>query len=106
MTISKNLYIIIIILFIRYTSLHQDKIFPFSGKADVKGDYHNILNIPLSSGTTWKEYKPLLINEAIPFLKDFNPDLIIICAGFDALGSDEMASVRIQWLIVHWSMII
>jgi acetoin utilization deacetylase AcuC-like enzyme len=42
------------------------------------------------------------VNESIQFLKEFNPDIVIVCAGYDALGSDEMAGVSIQSIdLIH-----
>ena len=31
----------------------------------------------------------------MPFLKEFDPDLVIVSAGYDALASDELANVQL-----------
>lgn len=80
---------------IKYTSIHQSNAFPYSGTADVKGDFNNILNIPISAGTTYESYISLLKDQAIPFLKDFNPELVIVCAGYDALATDTLAELNL-----------
>ena len=37
----------------------------------------------------------MLQERAVPFLKEFNPDLVIVSAGYDALASDELANVQL-----------
>lgn len=81
---------------IRYSSLHQDKIFPNSGHADVRGMHQNILNYPLPAQTTFDTYGPLFTNKVLPFLAEWKPELVIVCAGYDALASDDMASFQLQ----------
>lgn len=82
---------------IRYCSLHEENNFPNTGHASVTGHYNNILNIPLPSGTKWKGlYQHKLINEAIPYLQSFQPDLVIVCAGYDAMASDELSTLLFQ----------
>lgn len=79
---------------IRYTSIHQEDLFPYGqGKRDQTGDHGNILNIPVPMGTTWETYEPYLTSQAIPFLKEFDADVLIVSAGYDALISDEISSV-------------
>jgi acetoin utilization deacetylase AcuC-like enzyme len=81
---------------IKYVSLHEHPLFPFSGKTDVKGDYNNILNIILDSGTKIESYEQKLKSEAIPFLLEFQPDIIIVCAGYDALSSDDLSNLMLH----------
>ena len=79
---------------IRYTSLHQYGIFPNEGKeGEIDG---NILNIELPLGTDGKTYFPLFKEKAIPYIKDFNPDMLIVCAGYDALAKDPLADMNLQ----------
>jgi acetoin utilization deacetylase AcuC-like enzyme len=80
----------------RYASLHQGKIFPYGrGGIEETGKYGNVLCSPLEQGCKWPEYEPALRNRAIPFLKEFNPELLIVSAGFDALSSDELAGLNL-----------
>ena len=67
---------------IRYSSLHQDRIFPNSGNEDVHGQHNNIKNVPLPGGTTYASFKPLLTSSVLPYLKEFDPQLVIVCAGY------------------------
>lgn len=82
---------------IRYSSIHQYGIFPYGrGSPAETGNFQNIRNIPLSGGEKWHQYEPLLVNNAIPFLKEFEPELLIVCSGYDALASEELASVALE----------
>jgi acetoin utilization deacetylase AcuC-like enzyme len=60
------------------------------------GEHGNILNIPLEAGCSWVEYKKHLVEKALPFLVGFEADLLIVCAGFDAMHSDETAEVMLH----------
>jgi acetoin utilization deacetylase AcuC-like enzyme len=71
---------------IRYTSLHQEGIFPYRGKVEEVGPIGNIRNVPLPGGTKWDTYEPALVEKAIPFLKEFDPELVIVSAGYGALS--------------------
>lgn len=81
----------------RYASIHQSPAFPYLGERfGVTGEHKNILNIPILADTTWTcGYKQKFYEDVLPFLKneEWEPDIIIICAGYDALDSDELASV-------------
>ena len=80
---------------IKYASIHQDGIFPYGrGKRTERGNYQNILSVPLPAGTSGDSYLKIFRQEVIPFIKDFHPQLVIVCAGYDALQSDELAEVR------------
>lgn len=80
---------------IRYASCHQADIFPYGrGKRDEVGVYNNICNVPLPSCTKGDGWLRALKDELVPFLKDFRPQLLIVCAGYDGLASDELAQVH------------
>ena len=63
-------------------SLHQCPLWPWSGEPEEGGD--NVLNIPLAPYTPREEYMRLFREEVLPKLKEFNPDIIFVSAGFDA----------------------
>ena len=81
---------------IAYVSTHQFPFYPMTGYAHETGDHDNILNIPMRSGATISEYLPVFEKQIIPFLKNFNPDLLIISAGFDANADDPLAGVLLK----------
>ncbi|CAM9178888.1 unnamed protein product [Choristocarpus tenellus] len=82
---------------IRYCSLHQGGIFPGTGGAEDMGPLENLKHIPFfKGGETWDDYGPRFENEAIPWLKEFNPDILIVSAGFDGLEAEELATMSLQ----------
>jgi acetoin utilization deacetylase AcuC-like enzyme len=81
---------------IAYCSLHQEPCYPGTGKASEQGKYNNVLNLPLPPGSTIEVYQPLFEQEVIPFLTNFQPDLLIVSAGYDANAADPLAEMCLQ----------
>lgn len=81
---------------IAYCSLHQFPCYPGTGQASEKGAYNNVLNLPLSPGGTVAVYQPLFEQKVMPFLSNFQPDLLIVSAGYDATAADPLASMNLQ----------
>ena len=80
---------------IAYCSLHQSPCYPGTGDADEHGAYGNVLNIPLYPGGGIAEYLSAFESLVVPFLSKFEPDLLIVSAGFDATASDPLASMTL-----------
>jgi acetoin utilization deacetylase AcuC-like enzyme len=83
---------------IRYVSIHQTPAFPYEGeKLEVVGKYQNIMTIPMRPDTTWTCGYRDLYEKALEFCcnESWQPDLIIVCAGYDALASDHLASTSL-----------
>lgn len=80
---------------IAYCSLHQYPCYPGTGRASEQGSHHNVLNLPMPAGSTVADYKPLFEDEVIPFLKQTQPDLLIVSAGYDANRDDPLAGVAL-----------
>jgi len=81
---------------IAYCSLHQFPYYPGTGKASEQGAYNNILNLPLPLGSTIAVYQPLFEYKIMPFLTNFQPDLLIVSAGYDANAADPLAEICLQ----------
>ena len=81
---------------IAYCSLHQYPCYPGTGKKSDRGKHNNVLNLPMNPGSTINDYQPLFETEIIPFLTNFQPDLLIISAGYDANHNDPLASISLQ----------
>ena len=79
-----------------YCSLHQFPCYPGTGSKDERGMYDNILNIPMDAGSKLKDYQQAFEQQAIPFLQNFQPDLLIISAGYDANANDPLAGISLQ----------
>ncbi len=81
---------------IAYCSLHQSPCYPGTGYPEETGRYNNVLNLPMSPGTTGEFYKTMFDHKVVPFLINFQPDLLIVSAGYDALEADPLASISLQ----------
>jgi acetoin utilization deacetylase AcuC-like enzyme len=79
-----------------YCSLHEFPHYPGTGKASETGIHNNILNLPMSAGSSITDYQPLFANKILPFLRNFQPDLLIVSAGYDANQDDPLANILLQ----------
>lgn len=81
---------------IAYCSLHQFPAYPGSGRAEETGPHHTLLNIPLASGSGAQVYNQAFEEQVLPFLRDFDPHLLIVSAGYDANAADPLATMALQ----------
>jgi acetoin utilization deacetylase AcuC-like enzyme len=81
---------------IGYCSLHEFPHYPGTGAATERGVHQNILNLPMTAGSSIVDYQPLFETKVIPFLTEFGPDLLIISAGYDANHDDPLANISLQ----------
>ena len=75
-------------------SLHQDRNYPmdtgaFADRGTGDGIGYN-LNIPLPPGAGHKGYLAAMDRLALPAIRDFAPDVLIIACGFDAAANDPL----------------
>lgn len=81
---------------IAFCSIHQSPFFPFTGREEERGVCNNVLNIRVKQGSSIKEYKPIFEEKVIPFLSSFQPNLIIVSAGYDANEADSLGWLKLQ----------
>jgi acetoin utilization deacetylase AcuC-like enzyme len=81
---------------IAYCSIHQYPAYPGTGKASQQGLHNNVLNLPIPPGSDITVYQPLWETKILPFLKNFQPDLLIVSAGYDANANDHLAGMNLQ----------
>jgi len=84
-----------------YGSTHQMPLYPGTGAASETGT-GNIFNAPLKAGDGRAEFQTAMENVILPALNLFEPELLIISAGFDAhirdpLGSLELVEEDFAW---------
>jgi acetoin utilization deacetylase AcuC-like enzyme len=78
---------------IAYISTHQAPFYPGTGWPQETGAHGNILNLPIAANINMAEYLPIFEQQVLPFLAKFEPDLLIVSAGFDANRDDPLANV-------------
>ncbi len=81
---------------IAYCSLHQYPCYPGTGRATERGFHNNVLNLPVPPGSDVAVYQPLFEKKIIPFLANFQPDLLIVSAGYDGNADDPLAMINLQ----------
>ena len=78
---------------ILFVSLHQWPFYPGSGGPDDQGA--TVLNIPLAAGTGDEEYLAAF-ERAEHRIERFEPDLLLVSAGFDAHADDPLADLMLS----------
>ncbi|MBD1842753.1 histone deacetylase [Cyanobacteria bacterium FACHB-63] len=81
---------------IRFCSLHESPQYPGTGHSSETGLHQNVLNLPMAPGSTIEDYQPLFEQKVIPFLSEFQPELLIISAGYDANHADPLSGISLK----------
>ena len=81
---------------IAYCSLHESPQYPGTGAEHERGLHDNVLNLPMAPGSTMADYEPAFVQKVMPFLTKFQPDLLIISAGYDANHADPLAGISLK----------
>jgi len=84
-----------------YVSSHQLPLYPGTGKTEETG-CGNILNLPLAAGDGSKSFRKAWGKVGLPAVHGFEPDLILISAGFDAHQRDPLAHIELEDADYHW----
>ena len=82
-----------------YFSIHQYPFYPGTGAAYDTGKGAGegfTLNVPLATGGRMNDYREPFIEQLIPAAKRFDPDLILISAGFDGHREDPLAGMNLE----------
>jgi acetoin utilization deacetylase AcuC-like enzyme len=84
-----------------YYSIHQHPSFAYPGTGRVfeRGDgkgVGSIRNYPVLPGQGDKEYIGLVERDLLPVLGAFDPEVIIVSAGFDAHVDDDMSDIKLS----------
>lgn len=76
-----------------FVSSHQMPLYPGTGAADERGAHGQILNLPLAPGSGSAEMRAAW-EEAFRRIEAWQPELILISAGFDAHAADPLANLN------------
>ena len=85
-----------------YGSTHQMPLFPGSGEVSETGQ-GNIFNAPLRAGDGSEQFREAFDSRILPSLNAFEPDLVLISAGFDAHAADPLGSIELQEEDFAWA---
>jgi acetoin utilization deacetylase AcuC-like enzyme len=81
-----------------YTSLHQYPLYPGTGQASAHGGPGALgfnINVPLPSGTSGDEWLAGFEGSVVPAVIAFEPELMLVSAGFDAHAADPLATLQL-----------
>ncbi len=87
-----------------YTSLHQYPYYPGTGSDSERGKESGegyTLNIPMEAGSGDEEYLSAFKGQIISQLEKFEPEVVLISAGFDAHRSDPLSSIQLSTEIYY-----
>lgn len=88
-----------------FTSTHRGHFYPGSGSEEEKGEGPGkgcTLNIPLSNGADDDDYKRAFDKIIIPAVRNFQPQIILSSAGFDAHRRDPLGGMRMTTDGYRW----
>jgi acetoin utilization deacetylase AcuC-like enzyme len=81
-----------------FVSLHQSPLYPGSGAANERGEARGsgyTLNVPLRAGGGDDVYRTAFDEVVVPAAAAYQPELVLVSAGFDAHAADPLASMRV-----------
>jgi acetoin utilization deacetylase AcuC-like enzyme len=85
-----------------YCSTHQMPLYPGTGAKDETG-VGNIVNAPLAPRTGSDLFREAIRSRVLPAIDKFQPDLIIVSAGFDAHHRDPLAEINLDEDDFDWA---
>ena len=77
-----------------YASSHQFPLYPGTGAERERG-VGNIVNAPLRPGSGSDEFRAAYRDRILPALAAFQPEIVLISAGFDAHADDPLAGLNV-----------
>jgi len=85
-----------------YGSCHQSPFYPGTGARHERGVAGNIVNVPLARGCDSATFRERMREELLPALRAFEPELLIVSAGFDAHQKDPLGGLNFTDDDYHW----
>lgn len=84
---------------IAFFSSFQQAFYPFTGEGDSADNIHNL---PLPAGCKGSEWRNAIKSRWLKALEQFQPQLILISAGFDGHAEDEVAHFQLVEDDYYW----
>jgi acetoin utilization deacetylase AcuC-like enzyme len=77
-----------------FVSLHQWPFYPGSGGPDDQAE--TTVNVPLTAGAGDEEYLDAFARVVEPAVRRFEPELVLVSAGFDAHAEDPLSDMLVS----------
>ncbi len=81
---------------ILFLSSHEWGNYPGTGHPDDRGHHDNLRNYALPRGAGGAQIRPIFEREIIPELERFEPEILMISAGFDAHRADPLGGLALE----------
>src|SRR5206468_1023558 len=81
-----------------FVSIHQSPLYPGTGSAHDVGSGRGkgyTVNLPVPPGSGEPEYRSLVDHVVVPLARAFQPQLLLISAGYDAHREDPLADCSV-----------
>ena len=85
-----------------FVSSHQMPLYPGTGRVEERGAQGQILNLPLRAGSDGAVLRDVYTRQVFPALEAWEPELLLISAGFDAHADDPLAGLEWQAEDYRW----
>lgn len=85
-----------------FVSSHQMPLYPGSGRPEERGAHGQIVNVPLRGGSGGRAMREVYEGVVFPALRAWEPELLLISAGFDAHADDPLAGLEWQAEDYRW----
>lgn len=85
-----------------FASTHQSPLYPGTGASSERG-VGNVVNAPLRPGAGGPEFRRAMTGIVLPALAAFQPDFILISAGFDAHADDPLGGLNFSEADYEWA---
>lgn len=79
-----------------FISTHQSPLYPRTGDIEETGEHQNIINIPLPARCGDEQYAQVFREIVWSASRRFQPQLIIVSAGFDAHPNDHLSNMNLS----------
>ena len=86
-----------------FASTHQSPLYPGTGREGETGVADNIVNAPLPPYAGTVEFRQAMERRILPALEAFQPELLLISAGFDAHARDPLAQLNFTAADFEWA---
>jgi acetoin utilization deacetylase AcuC-like enzyme len=87
---------------ILFCSTHQMPLYPGTGHPGETGAHDNVVNVPLPNGAGSKAFRDAMERVVLPRVDEFEPELILVSAGFDAHRADPLAGLMLETADFAW----
>ena len=88
---------------VMYASTHQMPLYPGTGAAAEQGEHGTIVNAPLRAGDGGPAFRQAMEQLILRRLEAFQPDVLIISAGFDAHRLDPIGGLELTEEDFRWA---